>query len=293
VNIGGLHVYTSGTGDLPMFWHHGTPNVGAPPEPLFADAERLGLRWVSYDRPGYGGSAPVPDRNVATAAAYTARVADELGIDRFAVLGHSGGGPHALACAALLPERVVAAVSISGLAPYGAEGLDWFAGMAKPGSLRAAVLGRAAKEAYEASADDDPGFVAADRAAFAGPWGWFGTVVEPALADGPAALVDDDLAYVAPWGFDPAGIRVPVLLLHGGQDAVVPSSHAEWLARRIPGARLRISPGDGHISVLAGAAAALEWIRDVAAPDGQSRGTDGVTGAATEVSDGMSSHSTG
>jgi pimeloyl-ACP methyl ester carboxylesterase len=263
LDVGSLHVYDTGGADrLPLVYHHGTPNIGAPPEPLFADADRLGIRWIGYDRPGYGGSAPDPGRDVASAARHTARIADALGIDRFAVLGHSGGGPHALACAALLPDRVLAAVSISGLAPYGAEGLDWFAGMTSPGSLRAAVRGRAAKEAYEAaSTEDDPGFIAADWAALEGVWGWFGKVVGPAMAAGPAAAIDDDLAYVMPWGFDPAVIAVPVLLAHGGRDASVPSSHSEWLAARIPSAELRISPADGHISILNPAAVpALEWL---------------------------------
>ncbi|HEX5849276.1 MAG TPA: alpha/beta fold hydrolase, partial [Rubrobacter sp.] len=118
-----LHAYDTGTagmdGRLVVFWHHGTPNTGAPPEPLFEAADRLGIRWLSYDRPGYGGSTSRKDRNVASAAADVSDVADALGITRFAVMGHSGGGPHALACAALLPERVLGVVSVSGLAPYG------------------------------------------------------------------------------------------------------------------------------------------------------------------------------
>jgi pimeloyl-ACP methyl ester carboxylesterase len=104
-----LHVYDTGAGDgaagLAVFWHHGTPNTGAPPEPLFAAAAERGIRWVSHDRPGYGGSTPHPGRDVASAAADVATVADALGIDRFAVMGHSSGSPHALACAAVLPGR--------------------------------------------------------------------------------------------------------------------------------------------------------------------------------------------
>ena len=90
-----LHVYDTGADDadgrLAVFWHHGTPNIGAPPEPLFAAAARLGIRWVSYDRPGYGGSTPYPGRTVASAAACTSSIADTSGIDQFAVMGHSGG----------------------------------------------------------------------------------------------------------------------------------------------------------------------------------------------------------
>jgi pimeloyl-ACP methyl ester carboxylesterase len=261
-----LHIYDTGGDDrLAVFWHHGTPNIGAPPEPLFPAADRLLIRWVSYDRPGYGGSTRRPFRDLASAAGYVSAVADALGIDRFAVMGHSGGGPHALACGALLPERVVAVVSGAGMAPCGAEGLDWFAGMVDSGvaSLRAAAQGREAKERWEASGVEyDPQFTPADLAALSGAWSWLGSVVGPAVKDGPGGLIDDDLAYVAPWGFDPAQVTAPVLLLHGGRDGVVPSSHGEWLARRCPSAELWLSPDDGHISVLNSAEAALDWLRE-------------------------------
>lgn len=260
-----LHAYDTGEpGGLAVFWHHGTPNIGAPPAPLFAAAIRLGIRWVSYDRPGYGGSTPYEGRDMASAATDTATVADALGIDRFAVMGHSSGGPHALACGALLPERVLGVVSVAGLAPFDADGLDWFAGMADAGvaSLRAAAEGRAAKEKHAASAEFDPEvFTPADHAALAGAWSWFGDVVRPAVANGPGGLIDDDLANVAPWGFDAARVSAPVLVLHGRQDRVIPSSHGEWLARRCPSAELRLTPDDGHISVLNSSAATLDWLR--------------------------------
>lgn len=254
---------TGADGQLVVFWHHGTPNIGLPPEPLFPASKRLGIRWIGYDRPGYGGSTPSAGRDIASAARYVAFVADALGIDRFAVMGHSGGGPHALACAALLPDRVLAVVSGAGLAPFGADGIDWYAGMSASGeaSLRAAAQGRATKEAYEASAGDvDMGFTEADVAMFSGPWGWFAQVVGPALEGGPGGLIDDDLAYVAPWGFDPALVTAPLLLMHGGQDSIVPSSHSQWLAGHCPTAELRLFPEDGHISVLSHAEDALEWL---------------------------------
>ncbi|MFG1831686.1 alpha/beta fold hydrolase [Micromonospora chersina] len=260
-----LHVYDTGGRDrLAVFWHHGTPNIGAPPAPLFAAADRLGLRWVSHDRPGYGGSTPLPGRDIASAAADVAAVADALGLDRFAVMGHSGGGPHALACGALLPDRVVAVVVGAGLAPYGADGLDWFAGMVPAGvaSLRAAVAGRAAKEAHQASgAAYDPEFTPADLTALQGEWSWFDSVVGPAVRGGPGGLIDDDLAYVHPWGFDPARVTPPVLLSHGERDGIAPVAHAAWLAGRCPAAELRRYPEDGHISVLRHAGSALEWLR--------------------------------
>jgi pimeloyl-ACP methyl ester carboxylesterase len=255
----------------PVFWHHGTPNIGAPPAPLFAYAARHGLRWVSYDRPGYGGSSPDPGRSVVSAVADVAAIADALGIGRFGVLGHSGGGPHALACAAILGDRVFGAVSMSGLAPYpddtrDAAGMDqraWYAGMHPVGEaeLRAARAGRAELESVLANSDFDPEiFTSADHAALEGDWKWIHTVVGPALENGPGGMIDDDLAYTRPWGCDPGVITVPTLLVHGEEDRMVPASHSRWLASRIQGAELRISPGHGHVSVLRQAPAAVGWL---------------------------------
>jgi pimeloyl-ACP methyl ester carboxylesterase len=264
-----LHVYgasADGTdARLAVFWHHGTPNVGAPPEPLRPAAARHGIRWVSYDRPGYGGSTPHPGRDVASAAADVSSIADALGIGQFAVMGHSGGGPHALACGALLPERVLGVVCVAGLAPFRAEGLDWFAGMAASGEaeLRAAARGRAALEDHLASAEFDPEqFTPADHAALAGAWSWLGGVAGQAIEGGTGGMVDDDLSYVAPWGFDPGQVRPPVLFLHGGQDRMVPSSHGTWLARHTRRAELWLRPDDGHVSVLDSGATAMAWLRE-------------------------------
>lgn len=271
-----LHVYDTAPDDadgrLVVFWHHGTPNIGAPPEPLFAAADRYGIRWVSYDRPGYGGSSANKDRNVASAADDVSTVADALGLDRFAVMGHSGGGSHALACGALLPERVLGVLSVSALAPFDAEGLDFFAGMAASGeaSLRAAARGREAKERHEAmpaEEDAEPGFIPADLAALEGEWSWFSSVVHPAIENGPGPLIDDDLAYVSPWGFDPARVGAPTLILHGGRDRMVPSTHGEWLARHLPAAEFWLCPEDGHISVLSSGEAAVGWLHEHARRD--------------------------
>jgi pimeloyl-ACP methyl ester carboxylesterase len=266
---GTLHAYDAGAEDgngrLAVFWHHGSLNFGAPPEPLFPAAEELGIRWVSYDRPGYGGSTPSPDRGVETAAGYASAVADALGIDRFALMGYSHGGSHALACAALLPERVLGVVSVAGTAPFGAEGLDWFEGFGLGGAaeLRAAAAGRAALEKHLAESDDEPDFTPEDEAALAGEWSWFMDVFDaPALAGGTGGFVDDDLAGVGAWGFDPAEVAAPALFVHGGRDRVVPASHGEWLARRCPSAQLWLYPEDGHISVLNHAAAAMGWLRE-------------------------------
>ena len=260
-----LHAYDTRADGISVFWLHGSPNIGSPPEPLFAAAEANGLRWVSYDRPGYGGSGPDDGRRIASAAADVAAIADALGIGRFAVLGHSGGGPHALACAALLPERVIAAVSVSAPAPFDADGLDWFAGWS-PGIAaenRAAAGGRAALEAHWAAAepeDMDAFFTEADLAALGGNWSWLAGVAGQAMEQGSEGLAEDTLASVQPWGFRVGDIRVPVLIMHGASDKMVPGGHGEWLAARCPGAELRIVPDAGHITVLDSAPEALAWL---------------------------------
>jgi pimeloyl-ACP methyl ester carboxylesterase len=264
-----LHTYDTGadgvTAPLVVVWHHGTSNIGEPPEPLFAAGSRIGIRWLSYDRPGYGSSTPHPGRDLASAAADVSSLADALGVEKFTVMGHSGGANHALACAALLPERVIAAACVAASAPLHAEGLDWFAGMADYGAaqLHAAVQGRTALEGFLASTPFDPEyFTTEDHAALAGTWSWLLTVVRRAAGSGPGPVLDDNLAYVAPWGFDAAQVASPVLFLHGRQDRVIPSSHGEWLARHCPSAELWDRPDDGHISVLNSAVDALEWLRD-------------------------------
>ncbi len=262
-----LHVYDSGpTGagdDLVVFWHHGTPGLGEPPGPLVPAAAALGIRWVSFDRPGYGGSTRFPERDVASMAADTSSVAEALGVETFAVFGASGGGPHALACAAEIPDRVVGVVCIAGLAPFAADGLDWFAGMAEAGvaELRAACAGQDALNEHLTTAAYDPEiFTAADHMALAGIWSWLGDVAGKGMEGGIDGMVDDDLAYVRPWGFEPNQIGVPALFVHGEQDRIVPVAHSTWLAGSLPGAELRLRPQAGHISVLSEGVAAMKWL---------------------------------
>lgn len=271
-----LHAYDTGLGraaaageasasPVSVFWLHGSPNLGRPPEPLFAAAEANGLRWISYDRPGYGGSSPHDGRTVASAAFDVAAIADALGIEHFAVFGHSGGGPHALSCAALLPKRVIAAVSVSAPAPLTADGLDWFADWS-PGLAaenRAATAGRAALQTHWANAAPEEMsafFTERDIAALDGDWSWLGDVTGQAIEQGDEGLVEDTLAAVQPWGFRPEDIGVPVLIMHGESDKMVPVAHGRWLAAHCPTATLRTIPDAGHITVLDSAPDALTWI---------------------------------
>ncbi|MCU1422951.1 MAG: alpha/beta hydrolase [Microbacteriaceae bacterium] len=256
-----LRAYDTGVGDTTVIWQPGSPSTGGLFEPLLREAADRGIRLVGYARPSYGGSTPQRGRTVRDAAADVRTLADTLGLDRFAVLGYSGGGPHALACAALLPDRVTAAITFASLAPF--DGEDWFAGMAGGGpSLRAAVEGRAAREAFAEEFDPDS-FNARDYAALEGDWVKLGNEVGAAAAWGEEGIVDDDLAFVNPWGFAPAEIRVPTLLVHGDDDRVVPFAHARRLERIIPAAELRPRPGDGHVAVLGGYAASLDWLLQV------------------------------
>ena len=265
-----LHTYDVGpterSDELVVLWQHGTPNTGAPPEPLFEAARSLGIRWIGYDRPSYGGSTPHPDATIATAAADARQIADQLGIGRFTVFGHSGGGPRALACGALIPDRVVALVSVSSPAPWPAQGLDYFAGMSDGGAreLRAAARGQAELQEVLAANEFDPeSFIPADYAALEGSWSWFNGIVEAATADGFDGMVADLVGAMAAWGFDPAAVSAPTLIMHGTADRMVPSSHSEWLAAHCPAAELRLQPEAGHISVLDSAPGALAWLRQV------------------------------
>jgi pimeloyl-ACP methyl ester carboxylesterase len=258
-----LHAYDrppASSTEVAVYWHHGSPNIGAPPAPLFPRSDELGIRWISHDRPGYGGSASHDGRTVAATAADAAAVADALGVERFAVMAHSGGGPNALACAAMLPERVLAVVVIAGLAPTDAEGLDWFDGFGASGSaeLRAAIEGREALEHQLEHSEDE--FTADDHAELAGEWSWFIDVVKPAVAGGLGGFVDDDLAAVRPWGFDPSDIDAPTLVVHGTNDSVVPPAHGQWLSVHCRAGELWLRDGDGHISVMRSANDALTWL---------------------------------
>jgi pimeloyl-ACP methyl ester carboxylesterase len=253
---------------LPLIFHTGTPSGLVACPPLFEAAARHGLRCVLYSRPGYGRSDAQPGRRVASAAADTAAILEHLGATDFVTAGWSGGGPHALACAALLGDRCRAAATLAGVAPYPAAGLDWLAGMDQENidEFEAAIAGEAplsallsAAEALmaELSADevaDSLGglLTAADKAVATGQFGdYLAQTLSTALAAGIAGWRDDDLAFVSDWGFDVGSIAVPVTVWQGDQDAMVPFGHGQWLISAIPGALARLLPGDGHLTLMA------------------------------------------
>ena len=247
--------------------HMGTPNSRHIYGPNAADAAAKGLRLICYDRPGYGGSAAQPGRTHADCAADVAAICAALGIDRVAIWGISGGGAHALASAALLPDLVVAAASLAGLAPYGADGLDFFHGMGEDNveDFKLLVDDRAAfraklekdREGLLATTPDDLTkafkslLTPVDAATLTGEiaeYLWFSG--QDGLAPGGEGWFEDAIAQASPWGFDIADISVPVMVMHGRQDMFVPVGHGEWLAARVPGVDARILDNDGHLTLI-------------------------------------------
>jgi pimeloyl-ACP methyl ester carboxylesterase len=253
-----------------LVFHSGTPSAAVPFAPLVEAAADAGLRLVTWSRPGYGDSGPAPGRTVADVAADTAAVLDELGVGEFVTLGWSGGGPHALACAALLPGRCVAAATLAGVGPYGADGLDFLAGMGDENveefslALRGEDaltpwLREQARALAAVTAEDIArslgGLVSpVDTASLTGEFAeYLAATFRRAVSTGVAGWRDDDLAFVRDWGFDLAAIDVPVSVWQGHQDLMVPPSHGRWLADRLPKARDHVHPGEGHLSLAVGA----------------------------------------
>lgn len=264
-----IEVLVGGDPDgLGLLSHGGSPSAVAEWAVLDDAARGAGLRLVTYSRPGYGASTPR-----AEAGAYvddvteSVAVLDHLGIGEFVTAGWSGGGPRALACAALLPGRCRAAATIAGVAPYDADGLDWFAGMAEENhaEYHAAEQGRDVYGAFleehvlpalSASPEDIADALGGlatpvDRAALDGPFcDWLSRTFRHAGAQGVVGVRDDGLAAVAPWGFDLADIRVPVAVWQGRQDAMVPYAHGVWLAEHVPTAEAHLFDDEGHLSLV-------------------------------------------
>lgn len=260
-----LRLYDAGVRDthapIPVFWHHGTPGTGEPPAPLLAVADELGFQLLGLDRPGYGESARLPGRGIDHVAADIGDAADALGISRYAVIGYSGGGPHALACAATDP-RVVGAVVLSSLAPHDADGLDWYDGMIKSGVhvLQAAEQGENARRTAEEQ-PYDPEFLERDLTVLDGDWEWLGRVASSVTQADLDGAVDDDMSYVRDWNLNLSTIAAPTLVIHGTHDRIVPTSHGKWLAKHLR-AQLWLSEDDGHVSAIVNLPKALHWLRD-------------------------------
>ncbi|RKT33289.1 pimeloyl-ACP methyl ester carboxylesterase [Microbacterium sp. AG1240] len=260
-HVDGLVVHeVPGDGGAVLLWHHGSPQTGAVLPPVLDAARARGWGVVSIARPGYGGSSRALGRTCADVATGVARVLAVRGAERVVSVGASGGGPHALACAAAMPERVVAVVAFASPAPFVADD-GWFEGMRAPGALRAATQGEGARAHFAETDEFDPAqFVAADFAALEGPWGSMGRDAGMAERDGPWGLIDDDLAFTRPWGFALSDIAVPALIYQGDADRVIPPHHARSIAAAVPGADLREVAGAGHVSILERLPEALERV---------------------------------
>ena len=257
-------------GDLagrPVLVHMGTPNSRHLYRPNVADAAERGLRLISYDRPGYGESTPQPGHRIADCADDIRVICAELGIDRLAMWGISGGGPHVLACAALLPDLVVAAASLASLAPYGADGLDWFADMGQDNvddtrlmltdEDAARVKTEKDREEFLATTADEVAegmkslLSPIDAAVLSGELAeYLNYSTHEGLAPGAQGWWEDSFALITAWGFELTQITVPVLLLHGRHDQFVPFGHGQWLAAHIPGVEARLLDDDGHLTLL-------------------------------------------
>lgn len=257
---------SDGTSATAVLLHVGTPCAGIAYEPWVADVAARGLRFVTYSRPGYAGSSRRPGRAVADCVDDVAAIAGRLGLDRLHVVGWSGGGPHALASAALLPQLVASAATLAGVAPREAAGLDWLDGMAEQNrdEFGAAIEGTERLEPFlleAAEAIGDPsgdtiaealgGLVTeVDRQALHGPFSdYLAAVMRGALRDGIWGWHDDDLAFARGWGFAVDDVAVPVTIWQGREDAMVPYAHGVWLSQHVRGATARLFDDEGHLSL--------------------------------------------
>ena len=268
-----LEVLTGGDPDgFPWLFHSGSPSAAVPYQPLDDAARQQGLRLITYSRPGYGGSTPrpLPDAGprFADDVPDIVELLDAVDVERFVTLGWSGGGPRALACAALLSDRCLAAATLAGVGPKGVEGLDWFAGMAPENvaEYTAALQGPDAYEAFmtehflpmrDVTAGDlteamGELLTPVDRACLEPEFAeYLAASFRRAATQGVVGARDDGLAAVAPWGFDLGTITVPVAIWQGREDAMVSYAHGEWLAQHVSGARAHLFDDEGHLSLFA------------------------------------------
>ncbi len=265
-----LDVRVSGPEDgFPLVFHHGTPGAATPIRAMERAAHARGLRLVTTSRPGYGDSTRQPGRDVVDVVADTAAVLAAIGAERCLVAGWSGGGPHALACAARL-GAAAAVLVISGVAPYPAAGLDWMAGMGEENVVEfsAALRGEDELRRYllpvaepfkQITADQvvtslETLLPDVDRAVLTSEFGEdMAASFREAVRTGVDGWLDDDLAFTRSWGFGLAEISVPAMLWQGSADLMVPFAHGQWFASQLPGASVHLEQGQGHLSVGIGA----------------------------------------
>jgi pimeloyl-ACP methyl ester carboxylesterase len=262
-----IEFLTAGPEDgRPLVVHEGTPVGLVVNSKLGEAAAERGLRLVQVARPGYMQSTPQPGRRVADIVGDVATVLDELGSDTFVSIGFSGGGPHSIACAALLPGRCLAAASVAGVGPCGVDGLDFLVGMGPENveEFSLVVQGEAALTPFlekEAVALRDitggrivgalAGLISgADAAVLTGEFAdSLAAGLRSAVSNGIAGWRDDDLAFAADWGFWPDASSAPIAIWQGDQDNMVPFTHGQWLAAHIPGARVHLQSGAGHLTM--------------------------------------------
>ena len=264
-----LDIHDAGGDGKPFLFHHGTPGSVVPMPQMSEAAARCGLRMVTYSRAGYGASTRHAGRAVADVVTDIDQVLDHLGVDRCVTGGWSGGGPHALAMAALRPERTAGCLVIAGAAQFDADGLDFLAGMGEQNleEFGAALEGEAALRRHlDAERPgllqaDGPGIIEAlstllpdvDRALLTEDFGEaLATNMHEGLRTGVDGWLDDDLAFTRPWGFGLGSISVPTSVWQGSEDLMVPFAHGVWLADHVAGATPHLLEGEGHLSVAVG-----------------------------------------